>query len=258
MHTFRATMTSLTVFLVAAPLSAQSPGADPTTAQHRSPVAELLQQPPLAFEPNRGQAEPEAEFVARAAGYRILLTKRGAVLVLGTDRKSWLHIRPVGGNSAPVLTPQDELPGKSNYLDGAAPSTWRVNIPNYARVLYRDVYPGIDLVYRGDDGKLEYDWIVHPGADPGSIQLSFSGGQRIRTDGGELTVGTAAGDVRNRRPVAYQEIGGARRYVEAAYTLGGAKPSQAPAWTLRPRCDAGDRSDDSLPEIPRVLWERPD
>jgi uncharacterized protein (TIGR03437 family) len=183
----------------------------------------VLRGVPLAFEPNRGQAESEAKFVAHGAGYSILLNAREAVLRLGSSKDSWLRIRPLGANPSPLISALDELPGKSNYLDGAAPSTWHTNIPNYARVLYRDVYPGIDLAYHGNEGKLEYDWVVRPGADPALIRVSFPEARRIRLHAGELVIEVPAGEMRNRQPVAYQDIGGTRRYVAASYVLQGSR-----------------------------------
>jgi len=198
----------------------QGAGRDPATPGSAVPVLTgMLRGLPLAFEPNQGQADAQVMLVARGAGYRIFLNAQEAVLALGADKNSWLHIRPVGANPSPLISALEELPGKSNYLDGAAPSTWHTNIPNYARVLYRDVYPGIDLAYHGNEGKLEYDWVVRPGADPAAIRLSFPGARRVRLDGGELAMETAAGELRNRQPAAYQDIGGTRRYVAASYVL---------------------------------------
>jgi uncharacterized protein (TIGR03437 family) len=203
---------------------AQGAGRDPATPGSAVPVlTDMLRGVPLAFEPNRGQAESEAKFVAHGTGYSIFLNAREAVLRLGSSKDSWLRIRPLGANPSPLISALDELPGKSNYLNGATPSTWRTNIPNCARVLYRDVYPGIDLAYHGTEGKLEYDWIVRPGADPALIRVSFAGGLDIRSHAGELVIETPAGEMRNRQPVAYQDIGGARRYVAASYVLQGSR-----------------------------------
>lgn len=202
----------------------QGAGRDAATPGSAVPVLTgMLRGLPLAFEPNRGQADARTKFVARGAGYRIFLTDREAVLALGATKDSWVRMRPLGANPSPAVSALDQLPGMSNYLNGATPSTWQTNIPNYARVLYKDVYPGIDLAYHGNEGKLEYDWIVRPGADPALIRVSFPGAQRIRLDGGELAIDTESGEVRNRQPVAYQDIGGARRYVAASYVLEGGR-----------------------------------
>src|SRR5207247_8423963 len=95
-----------------------------------------------------------------------------------------------------------------------------VGAPTCRRVHYVDVYPGIDLVYYGRPRQLEYDFIVAPGADPDRIGLGIEGAERIEVDGeGTLVVHTAAGDVRQPRPIAYQQMGGARRPVAADYAL---------------------------------------
>ena len=85
-----------------------------------------------------------------------------------------LRMRLVGANPHAKVTGLDQLPGKSNYFIGNDPEKWRANVPNYANVKYADVYPGVDLVYYGNQGKLEYDFVVQLGADPGSIQLAIN------------------------------------------------------------------------------------
>jgi hypothetical protein len=147
-----------------------------------------------------------------------------------------LHMKLLGANPKARVSGLEELPGKSNYFIGNDPKKWRTNVPNYAKVKYANVYPGVDLVYYGNQGKLEYDFVVQPGADPGSIQLavvSDEGGvsrqkavgseaeQResqsaianrqssmaapLRVDAkGDLAVGTEGGEVIFRRPLVYQ------------------------------------------------------
>jgi hypothetical protein len=80
----------------------------------------------------------------------------------------------VDANAQAKVSGLEELPGKSNYFIGNDPKKWRTNVPNYAKVNYANVYPGVDLVYYGNQGKLEYDFVVQPGADPGSIQLAIN------------------------------------------------------------------------------------
>ena len=84
-----------------------------------------------------------------------------------------LRMKLVGANPNPKIVGMDELPGKSNYFIGNDPKKWRTNVPNYAKVKYANVYPGVDLVYYGNQGQLEYDFVVQPGADPNSIQLAI-------------------------------------------------------------------------------------
>ena len=93
---------------------------------------------------------------------------------------SVLRLRLVGANPNARVTGLDELPGKSNYFIGNDPKKWRTNVPNYARVQYKAVYPGVDLNYYGNRGQLEYDFVVAPGADPDSVMLAIVGGEAGR------------------------------------------------------------------------------
>jgi len=154
-----------------APLPAKPPAAK---AQINASYGRL----PLSFEPNRGQADRAVDFVARGAGYTVYLSRGSAVLTL---TKSVLRLTLVGADPSPEATGQEELPGKANYLIGKKASDWKVGVPTFARVTYRNVYPGIDLQYYGNQGQLEYDFVVHPGADPGRIQLRLQGADRFRS-----------------------------------------------------------------------------
>jgi hypothetical protein len=174
---------------------------------------------PLAFEPNVGQFPAEVKYVAHVPGYEIALTSAGAVFGVqgGVDRHGDRvpHGRPLmparvrmvlaniaGGEE---LVGSDQLVARVNYFIGSDRDTWRTNIPTYGRVNMRDVYPGIDLSYYGSSNRLEYDFIVSPGADPRKIQLGFDGASDLRvTSTGELKVSTAAGDLELKAPLVYQ------------------------------------------------------
>ena len=92
--------------------------------------------------------------------------------------ESVLRLKLVGANPAIPVTGLDELPGKSNYFIGNDPKKWRTNVPNYAKVKYQEVYPGVDLIYYGNQRQLEYDWAVAPGADPSAIRLAIDGAHK--------------------------------------------------------------------------------
>src|ERR1700722_2239247 len=127
-----------------------------------------------------------------------------------------------GANPAPRFTPLDMLPGQSNYFIGNDPKNWRTGISQFGRVLESEVYRGVNLVYYGTQGSLEYDFDVAPGADPSAIRLAFQGSEDIHIDAqGELVAHTQAGDVRLRKPIAYREIAGAQRPVAVNYSLQG-------------------------------------
>jgi hypothetical protein len=115
-----------------------------------------------------------------------------------------LHMKLVGANPDAKVSGLDQLPGKSNYFIGNDPKKWRANVPNYAKVKYADVYPGVDLVYYGNQRKLEYDFVVSPGADPGRITLELETGQSKIDKHGDLVVPTDGGEVVFHKPVVYQ------------------------------------------------------
>jgi len=126
----------------------------------------------------------------------------------------------VGANPAPEVRGLDGLPGRSNYFIGKDPKKWRTNIPNYARVFYKDMYPGVDVVYYGNQGELEYDFVLAPGANPDLITLSFEGARRLRIDShGDLALETESGDIRLRKPRPYQEVNGRKRFLSGHYTF---------------------------------------
>jgi hypothetical protein len=171
---------------------------------------------PLVFEANRGQADAQVQFVARGAGYTAFLTSTEAVLRLGVNAS--VHLKPVGTDPAARISGDEELPGVVNYFRHGPPTA--ISAPTYRRVRYVDIYPGIDLVYYGRSGGLEYDFIVAPGADPDRIGLDIDGVERVEVDAdGTLVMHTATGDVRQPRPLAYQQLDGVPRSVAADYVL---------------------------------------
>jgi hypothetical protein len=116
----------------------------------------------------------------------------------------------------------EELPGKVNYFIGNAAWQWRTDIPTYARVKYQAVYPGVDLVYYGNQRQLEYDVIVAPGADPAVIQLAFEGASKLEiNDHGDLVLHTGDGEMRLQKPVIYQETHGVKQAIPGRYVLKG-------------------------------------
>jgi len=167
----------------------------------------------LRFEPNVGQTDERAQFVARSSRYTVFLTPAGAVLA---PRNSAEGVRIRFVNSTPAkLKGVSPLPGVVNYfLRSAQPLG---NLPTYERVLQQHLYPGIDAVFRGEAGQLEYDFLVAPGADPTHIVLAFDGARSVRlNDRGEIELATAAGTLTQRKPIVWQE-GANRTAVEARY-----------------------------------------
>ncbi|HEV3036861.1 MAG TPA: SBBP repeat-containing protein [Candidatus Angelobacter sp.] len=181
---------------------------------------------PLSFEPNLGQSSSRVRFLSHGSGYTLFLTTEEAVLSFissgsGTYRKaSSVRLCLAGARPEPQLTAEDALPGRSNYFIGNDPARWRKDIPQYSRVRYHDVYPGIDLVYYGNQGRLEYDFVVHPGADPKKIALRTEDSGRVQIDSnGDLLL--AAGDhgVRWKKPTIYQTIAGQKKLIAGRYVM---------------------------------------
>ena len=166
---------------------------------------------PLRFEPNRGQTSDAVKFLARFGTHTLFLTSDGAVVRLSGQgasepSESILRLRWLGVSDEAVVAGIEELPGKSNYLIGRDSTKWQTNVPNYAKVRYRDLYPGVDLLYYGDGGRLEYDLVVAPGAETDRLRLKVDGASSIGRDGdGNLELGVATGNLRLLAPVAYQE-----------------------------------------------------
>ena len=118
---------------------------------------------------------------------------------------SVLRLRLVNANPNAHASGLEELPGKSNYFIGKDAKKWRTNVPNYAKVRFQDVYPGVDLVYYGNQRRLEHDFVVSPGADPSKIELAIEGADSLRLDGkGNLVAQTASGQLLLRKPAVYQ------------------------------------------------------
>jgi len=222
----------------------------------RAQVSGAYGSTPLSFEVNQGQADSRVKYLARGNGYTVMLTSTEAVLSLSQssahlsykqafafnpDRQgrvaallsteevpsvasspTELRMRLVGANPAPSVEGVSELPGRSNYLIGADPEKWQTGVRHYARVQYKDIYPGVDLIYYGNQRQLEYDLVVAPGANPGVIKLGYEGAGQVQVDStGELVLATAEGELRQHQPVIYQEVNGSRLAVAGRYTLTG-------------------------------------
>ncbi len=133
---------------------------------------------------------------------------------IANQQSSVVSLRLVGANPKPEIIGLEPLRAKSNYFIGNDPKRWRTNVPNFAKVMYKDVYPGIDVVFYGKNGELEHDFVVHPGADPKAIRFAVAavsdrrsavGTPPLQVDAqGDLVIGTEAGEVRLRKPVVYQ------------------------------------------------------
>jgi hypothetical protein len=216
-----------------APLSA----VPASPAQKQSHIRGSMDALPLAFEANQGQTDPQVKYLARASGYTVFLTNDDAVFSLHSGALDRVHasaqakkpaaqvdsvmrLHLVGGNAQTKVEGVRPLAGKSNYFIGNDPNQWHTNVAQYSRVAYENVYPGVNLVFYGAQRQLEFDFIVAPGANTTSIQLSASGANHIsRDESGNLVLAADAGSVTLHKPVAYQEKNGQREPVDARFVL---------------------------------------
>ncbi|HWZ78010.1 MAG TPA: SBBP repeat-containing protein [Candidatus Sulfotelmatobacter sp.] len=210
-------------------------GVEPSVqvqAQARSILAGL----PLIFEPNVGQGnlqptDSRARFVTHGSGYSMVLGNEGAILSLVTKTRSTssssgsesrvqtLGMRLAGASPNVSLSAVDPLPGKSNYFIGNNPAKWRTGVPQFARVRYENVYPGINLVFYGNQGHLEYDFQVTPSGDPSRAELEFNGAEKLELRDGSLVIRGQNGNVRLDAPSVYQEIDGRKQTVDGTFVL---------------------------------------
>jgi hypothetical protein len=179
---------------------------------------------PISFEANIGQADAAVKFLAHGSSGDFLLTRSEAWLTVQKRGEEngprLLRLRLAGANADSELEGLDPLAGKANYILGNDSSRWHTDVPTFARVKYHEVYPGVDLIYYGNQQKLEYDFIVRPGASPNAIALEFAGADKISLDAeGDLLLYAGGNPVRQHKPVVYQEINGARKMLAGNYVL---------------------------------------
>jgi uncharacterized repeat protein (TIGR01451 family) len=204
-----------------------SPALSKLSLKSKSESRAILGQLPLIFEPNQGQADPQVKFLAHGAGYSLFLDADSAVLAMQTppssswstasaaqpserSREQFVRMKLVGANPAAAVAGADALPGKSNYMIGNDPQKWRSGIPQFGGVHYAGVYPGIDLVFYGNQGHLEYDFRVAPGANASQAELEFDGTSKLKlkVSGGDLILtGKDDGGLCLRAPQVYQRDG---------------------------------------------------
>lgn len=182
---------------------------------------------PLRFEENQGQTSDAVKYLSRGRGYALFLTPTQAVVSLrssggGSDGSTplILHMRFASATSHPQITSEGLLTGTSNYFLGNDPKNWRAAIPNYSKVRFHNVAPGVDFVFYGTQRQLEYDIVVSPGADPSLIKIAYEGQNKIDVDRrGDLVFETSNGRLVQQKPVLFQVVNGAKRMVEGRYTV---------------------------------------
>ncbi len=235
------------ILYFAAPVLQHSQANWHTTGSAAATVQPRLQtvgRLPLALEVNQGQTDARIDFLSRGHDYTVFLgaTEAGFSLALpdrhdervqrpssaaqvrtprASSTNAALHMKLAGSNPHAIKRGLDQLPGKVNYFLGNDPSKWRTNVATYARVEYKNVYPGVDLLYYGNDRELEYDFVVAPGVDPKTIRLAFEGADKLDVDArGNLLLHIAAGPVLQlRKPFIYQEKDGAQEEITGRFVL---------------------------------------
>jgi len=136
------------------------------------------------------------------------------------SKDSWdvIQMQLAGANPQARTEGEERLPGTANYFLGDDPAKWHANIPTFARVRYREVYPGVDLVYYGNQRQLEYDFVVSPGASERPIRLQFAGASAVSLDAaGNLEIAAKNGSIEFHKPEVYQTVAGVRRPVAGSF-----------------------------------------
>ena len=199
---------------------------------------------PLSFEANQGQANSHVRFLSRGEGFSLFLTDREAVLALQKSsisegpskghsmtgalpsgkpeliKTDVVRMQLSGASAALRVTGSEQLPGKTNYLIGSDPGQWHSDVPTFRKVKYTGVFPGVDLVYHGNQRQLEYDFVVAPQVDTRQIRLRFAGAKKLKLDpSGDLQVIAKNGEIAFRKPVIYQDADGERQPVEERFVL---------------------------------------
>jgi uncharacterized protein (TIGR03437 family) len=176
---------------------------------------------PVWIEPNKGQwSAANGEFVAQSGSWQAGIRRDSVSFDSGSEI---VRLRFDGARSMQVPQGEGRQAGTSSYFLGSDPAKWITAVPHYSRIRYRDVYPGIDLVYYGSpQGKLEYDFEISPTADASRIRLSFEGLERVeRTSKGDLLLITPSGkSLVQRKPVVFEELlDGTRRTLASSYVI---------------------------------------
>ncbi len=238
--------------------------ASPSSVAQHAALASRYGQLPLSFELNEGQAAGPARFLAHGQGYTLALTPGAALLALtrsapaaapfagragprlsgqpalparaNSQPPAVVGMQWLGANPNPEVTGENQLPGTVNYFIGNDPAQWHTNIPTYQQVRLHNVFPGIDLVYYGNAARLEYDFVVAPGADPSRIQLGFTGASQVGVDlQGNLRLALSGGTVQEDKPLVYQTVNGARQSVAGGYVLTASQRARFALGTYNPR-----------------------
>jgi hypothetical protein len=220
----------------------------PAEAQTKARLQEAYGQLPLFFIENEGQVDKRVKFYEKGSGHSTFFTKDGIYLSISSgpkneatgsnsspsiphSRSAHLKLIPLGGNKDPEIVPEGVQKGRGNVFLGNDRAKWKTNIPTYRAAVYKEIYPGVDMKFYGNNRQLEYDIIVKPGADPSKIRLGYEGIKALTvTEKGDLEIGLKEGKLIQRKPQIYQEINGTRVKVDGKFKIKDSKPSPASAY----------------------------
>jgi hypothetical protein len=181
---------------------------------------------PISFEENHGQIDFGVRYLAHVGNNAVYFTPGEAVLALysrDSQKKpavSVLRMKWIGANPHPEMLAERPLPGRMNYLIGTDPANWHTNLPTFARVRYHGLFPGVDAVFYGKNGEIEYDLVLAPGRSPKTISFGLEGAQSMRlASNGDLVLKLANGEVRQHRPRVYQLNNSTRHLLYAHYVI---------------------------------------
>jgi hypothetical protein len=179
---------------------------------------------PLLFEPNQGQLSGDVRFLSRVPGFTLLLRDQEVEFMASGEQTgsnpSVVRMQFIASRFVEKPIALDRQQGVTNYLKGNSPSAWLTQIPNFSRVAYMGVYPGVDVFFYGDHSKLEHDFVISPGADYRQVRVRLEGAQRLslRADG-SLALATSAGDLIFKAPQIYQYKDGRKVAITGRYSL---------------------------------------
>ena len=175
---------------------------------------------PLSFIENRGQSSEDVEFMVKTAGQTVFFTHSEIVFALSNKNNSSV-VRMSFEDSRPgKITGEELLPGMANFFIGNDSSKWVQDIPTYAAISYKDIYPGVDLVFKGTEEHLKHELILSPGTDPAQIVVNCSGQDNLSlAQDGSVLIRTATGNITDSAPFCYQEINGTQVIIDSKYRM---------------------------------------
>ena len=227
-----------------------APSAPVPAGEKHAQVASGYGKLPLSFIQNDGQVDKKVKFYEKGSGHTTYFTKDGVYLSLvggagetpspvsvingpndAAEQKPQkpgaqnpqavlIKLMPLGANKNPKIVAEGVQEGKVNYFIGNDPTQWKTNVPTYQAVVYKDIYPGIDLKFYGNNQQLEYDIVVKPGADPSRVKLAYEGIQGLQVnENGDLELILVGGTILQKKPILFQDIDGKRVDVPGRFKI---------------------------------------